>query len=117
PSPLHDRWWGKAEYVGVFLQDRQRPAQIFTIALLPPARPEDLGQIRIQRATSRELVLARTPEQGLPLTSIELVFDIQAKKLIRQMQYAPFAVSRIVQRNGIPCFVASDSHQSLLICA
>jgi hypothetical protein len=107
-------WWGNAEFVGVFVQERQHPAQIFELALLPPAQPED-GQIRIQRASSTELVLARTPEKGLALESIELIFDIQRNKVNRQIRYAPFAVRRIIQRNGVPSFVATDFHESLLI--
>jgi hypothetical protein len=115
PRTLESRWWGNAEFVGVFVQERERPAQIFELALLPPAKSEELGQIRIQRATSTELVLARTPEKGLALESIELTFDIRRNKVNRQIRYAPFAVRGIIQRNGIPNFVATDSHESILI--
>ena len=114
-NPHGNSWWGNTEFVGVFEQERQDPAQIFELALLPPAKPEELGQIRIRRATRTELVLARTPEQGRDLETIEMIFDLRQKKLIRQIHYAPFIVRRIIQGNGVPTFVMTDLHASILI--
>ena len=116
-DPYHgDRWWGKDDWVGAFVQDRDRPATIHAIALIP-AKSEEEGVIRIKRVTNGELLLARVPEKGWAADNVELLFDTLAGRLIREIRFAPFRVSRIVEHNGVPHFVATNRKDVVLIRA
>src|SRR5690349_2058419 len=76
-DPYHgDRWWAKDDWVGVFLQDHDRPPSIRTIALVS-AQSEVEGLVRVKRLTTNELLLVRVPEKGGPLENVELLFNAQ----------------------------------------
>lgn len=107
-------WWGRAELVGVFVQERSHPAQNVELAMLPSGSSE-IALVRIQRATNAELVIARTPESGRALDNIEVLFDAPHPRVIRQIRYAPFAIRRMIERSGAPYFIATDFHDFLVI--
>ena len=114
-DPYHgDRWWAKDDWVGVFLQDHDRPPAIHTIALVS-AQSEVEGVVRVKRLTTDELLLVRLPEKGGPLENVELLFNAQAGRLIREIRYLPFRVSRIAEHNGVPHFLATNQKDTVVI--
>jgi hypothetical protein len=116
-DPYHgDRWWAKDAWIGLFLQERDRTASIQTIVLVP-AQSEQEGVIRIRRVSNDELLLIRLPEKGGPLDTVELLIDARAGRLIRDIRYTPFRVSRIAEHNGVPYFLATNQKDSVVIRA
>ena len=116
-DPYHgDRWWAKDAWIGLFLQDRDHPASMRTIGFVP-AQSEQEGVIRIRRVSNDELLLIRLPEKGGPLDSVELLIDARAGRLIRDIRYTPFRVSRIAEHNGVPYFLATNQKDTVVIRA
>lgn len=110
--PNGEMWWAGGALVGAFLQDGLDLKRITTLALLTDSCD---CTVRVEQAREGEVVLARTPEKGLPLEKIKLFFDAREKKLISKTSYLPFAVPAIVEQNGVIHFVAGNGRKVLVI--
>src|SRR5689334_2612755 len=116
-DPYHgDRWWAKDDWVGVFVQERDRPSSTHAVVLVP-AHSDQEGVVRVRRVADGELLLARLPEKGGSLDNVELLIDARAGRLIRDIRYTPFRVSKIAERDAVPYFLATNQKDRIVIRA
>ncbi len=104
--------FGQNVWLGVFLQSRGTPAQTRQVAMIAGTGPED--EIGVERVTEEEAVFLRTPVGRLPVT-LKLFFDGRSGRLIKQITYNSFYVSRIRVHEGVPYFIACDLRRILAI--
>ncbi len=104
--------FGQNVWLGVFLQSRGAPAQIREVAMIAGTGPED--EIGVERVTEEEVVFLRTPVGRLPVT-LKLFLDGRSGRLIKQITYDSFYVSRIRVHEGVPYFIACDLRRILAI--
>jgi hypothetical protein len=113
-SPLSsDFWWNRGDQLGLFLQERENPDLVYELAVL---LNDELGcLVKVLRVTGSELVLSRQTEKTNRLENLKFFYDVRSKRLLRQAKYRPFAVARIVPKNGVPQFIAGDGKQLLVV--
>ncbi len=105
-------WWTPETHLGLFLQDKSRPELVYTLAMIAHQH-ESL--VTVERAEAGLVVLSRRGEKSNRIANLKLVFDARSKRLIRQMEYVPFFVPRVVTNKGIPQFIATDGRQELVL--
>ncbi len=105
-------WWTPEARLGLFLQDRSRPGLVYTLTTVAHQH-ESL--VTVERAEAGLVVLSRRGEKSDRIANLKLVFNARSKRLLRQMEYAPFFVPRVVTNKGIPQFIATDGRQELVL--
>ena len=104
-SDSTDLWWDENRKLGLFLQEKARPDQVYLLTLT--AGPPDCGA-RIERATSTDTVISCTGEKSRQGMNQKFVYDIRAKALVSHFAYQPFAMMRAFNESGRTVFVGSD---------
>jgi hypothetical protein len=106
-------WWTPANRLGLFLQDRADAGRVYQLAI--KLGPNDDCFARIERITSRELVLSCKGEKGETCENHKFVYDVRSKRLVAQFSYPQFSVSQVLPGPQGPQFVMSDARQLLLV--
>jgi hypothetical protein len=104
-SDSTDLWWDENRKLGLFLQEKARPDQVYLLTLT--AGPPDCGA-RIERATSTDTVISCTGEKSRQWMNQKFVYDIRAKALISHFAYQPFAMMQAFTASGRTVFVGRD---------
>ena len=105
-------WWGAHRTLGILLQRRNRPDSIYKIAI---SKGEGDCEVRIERATAQDVVLSCTPEKGMPGPNRKFVYSLRSKALVKQIEYAPFALQRIFASGNSAVLVGSDTRQLVAV--
>ncbi|HZS57367.1 MAG TPA: hypothetical protein VFA65_23410, partial [Bryobacteraceae bacterium] len=105
--------WMKDDRLGIFLQDRQNPNLVFSLAIEPgpPCR------IHLERVTDQEVLISCPGEYGWgnSAPNQKFVFDINSKALNERYTYSPFADYVLVGTKQGPVFVADDPHNLVAV--
>jgi hypothetical protein len=105
-------WWGDHRTIGILLQRRSRPDLIYKVAI---AKGEGDCEVQVERATGKEVVLSCTPEKGAPGPDHKFIYDIRSKKLVKQIAYEPFALTRIFVSGQDAVLAGSDTRQLVAV--
>jgi hypothetical protein len=105
-------WWGAHSTLGILLQHRNRPDLIYKVAI---SRGEGDCEVRVERATAKDVVLLCTPEKGGPGPNHKFVYDIRSKALVKQIEYEPFSLERIFVSGQEAVLVGSDTRQLVAV--
>jgi hypothetical protein len=98
-------YWTENRKLGLFLQEKSRPDQVYALALAPGTFD---CKARIERATSMDIVISCMGEKGSPGMNQKFVYDVRAKALVRHFAYQPFAMMRVLNDSGRTVFVGID---------
>lgn len=96
--------------LGVLLQRSAQPNLIYKLAI---SKQEDGCELRVERATAKDLLLSCTPEKGNRGPNYEFVYDIGSKELIKQLEYAPFSFDRIIVSGPETVLIGSDTRSAV----
>lgn len=99
-------WWEETRKLGLFLQERRRPEQVYKLAIVPGF--SDCAA-RIERATSTDTVISCEAEKSARQPHRKFIYDIRAKALVHQLSYDPFYIARLFPHESGAVFVACDS--------
>jgi hypothetical protein len=105
-------WWDEKRKIGLFLQERDRPDRVYSLALA--AGSLDCGA-RIERATATDIVISCAGEKGYQGLNQKFVYDIRAKALVSHFAYQPFAMMRVLNVSGRTVFVGSDTKRLVAV--
>ena len=105
-------WWGDGTTLGILLQRRDRTDTIYKIAA---RRGEGDCETRVERATAQDVLLSCTPEKGMRGPNRKFVYSLRSKTLVRQIDYAPFALQRIFASGKSAVLVGSDTRQIIAV--
>jgi hypothetical protein len=98
-------YWTENRKLGLFLQEKSRPDQVYALALA--AGTFDCNA-RIERATSTDTVISCMGEKSYQGMNQKFVYDVRAKALVRHFAYQPFAMMRVLNDSGRTVFVGID---------
>ena len=98
--------------LGILLQRRDRPESIYKIALR-----KGYGDClaRVESATASDVVLSCTSEKGESGPNRKFIYDIRSKRLVKQIDYAPFALRRIFVSGGGAVLFGTDTRQLVAV--
>jgi hypothetical protein len=105
-------YWTEDRKLGLFLQEKSRPDQVYALALA--AGTFDCNA-RIERATSTDTVISCTGEKGGQGMNQKFVYDIRAKALVNHFAYQPFAMTRVFNDSGRTVFVGIDEKRLVAV--
>jgi hypothetical protein len=105
-------FWGNHRTLGILLQRRTRPDLIYKIAI---SKGEGDCEVRVKRATAKDVVLSCTPEKGGPGPNHKFVYDIRSKALIKQIEYDPFSLERIFLSGQEAVLVGSNTQRLVAV--
>jgi hypothetical protein len=97
--------WGDARTLGVFLQNRSEPGQLFLLTR-ETALPE--CGARILRATATDIVISCQGEKSERYEHRKFVYDVRAKRLVGHFSYDAFQMHRASTRRGGALIVGTD---------
>jgi hypothetical protein len=105
-------WWGDHRTLGILLQRRSRPDLIYKVAI---SKGEGDCEVRVERATVKDVVFSCTPEKGGPGPNHKFVYDIHSKALVKQIEYEPFSLQRIFASGQDAVLVGSDTRRLVAV--
>jgi hypothetical protein len=103
-------WWNAVDHLEVLLQDRGDPEKLLPLAIEPG--PNNDCSARVERFTSRELVLSCVGEKWATYANQKFVYDVAARKLVSHFAYAPFSAERVLPG---PRFVMTAGERHLVV--
>jgi hypothetical protein len=103
-------WWSTKYRLGILLQDRDDPGKLLPLAIEPG--PNDDCSTRVERFTLQELVLSCSGEKWTRYDNQKFVYDVHARKLVRDFSYAPFSTERVLPG---PKFVMAAGERRLVV--
>jgi hypothetical protein len=98
-------WWDEHRTLGIFLQRRTHSDTVYKIAV--QKGPGDC-YLRVERATSTDLVLSCRPEKVDQRHLYKFVYNIGSKALTGQIKYQPFSMRRLFASEKSAELVGSD---------
>jgi len=98
-------WWNQDEKIGMFLQEKARPARVYSLGTTSGV---DECTARIERATASDAVVSCNAEKIGHYTNRKWVYDVRAKKLLGQFSYHPFPMYRVFPNGSGAVFLGSD---------
>jgi hypothetical protein len=99
-------WWNENEKLGLFLQEKIRPARVYSLGT--KSGVEECA-MRIERVRVTDAVISCEAEKVGRYVNQKWVYDVRAKKLLEQFSYQPFAMHRIFPNGAGAVFLGSDS--------
>jgi hypothetical protein len=90
-------WWSETRKLGLLLQNRSQPGQVFLLAL--EAGPPECSA-RILRATATDTVISCRGEMSERYPHQKFVYDVRAKALVGRISVDPFLMNRARARTG-----------------
>lgn len=105
--------WTNDARLGLFLQDRTDAGRVYQLAIKPGLGDDYFA--KLERITTRELVLSVTGEKWSTYDNQKFIFDVRAKTLLAHFSYAPFWVSQLLHSPKGPQFIMADTRQLLLV--
>jgi hypothetical protein len=111
--PLGRFSWDKDEWLGLLLQERERPGRVYQLSLLPNGVFSRTA--KVLRASSSELILALYDGLDRHDVTMQFFLDPRAKALVKRIDSRPFSFLRILQRDGVPLLVAGDTRRFLVV--
>jgi hypothetical protein len=97
--PAETPWifWTEDRKIGLFLQEKNRPERVYLLGT-KSGFPDCTA--RIERVTATDSVISCRGEKSQQFPNQKWVYDVRAKKLLRQWSYQPFAMYRIFSRSA-----------------
>jgi hypothetical protein len=96
-------WWN--EKIGFFLQEKTRPARVYSLGT--KSGVEECA-MRIERVAVTDTVISCEAEKIGHYVNQKWVYDVRAKKLLKQFSYHPFAMHRIFPNGAGAVFLGRD---------
>lgn len=118
--PAEGRWilWTEDRKVGLFLQEKNRPERVYLLGTKSGFRD---CAARIERVTATDSVISCRGEKSAQFPNQKWVYDVGAKRLVRQFSYQPFAMYRLfpkaagASRPDGAVFVGSDRQRLMAV--
>ena len=101
-------WWGEKQRVGLFLQEQANPGKVY--ALGSRAGFHDCFA-RIERIAATDTVISCQGEKSNRGENQKWVYDMRAKRLVKQFSYQPVAMVRALAVEGGAVFIGTDIHR------
>ncbi len=108
----HRYRWLVEDRLGLFFQDRLNASRTTTVAIEPG--PNNDCSARVERFTSRELVVSCTGEKSAVYQNQKFLYDPSSRALVLHFAYPPSWVSQVMDHRG-PQLVMSDGERVLLV--
>jgi len=103
----------RREMLGVFLRERRQAPRVHELAVVPlGAYNDNVGLVSLN---PQELVLSTASGEGIREQNLKFFFDIASKRLIRQVEFRPFAFRYLLRSNGAPSFAGSNQKEFLIV--
>jgi hypothetical protein len=105
-------WWGDHRILGILLQRRNPPDLIYKIAI---SKGTGDCEVRVERATARDVVLSCTPEKGPGGANYKFVYDIRSKALVKEIDYERVPLPRMFVSGEEALLVGSDIRRLIAV--
>ena len=106
--------WSDKTAIGLFLQQRDKPELVYQITVAKGSSEGDC-YARLERATATDVVISCAAEKSKAGPNRKFVYDIRAKALVKQIDYAPFSMSRLFVTGDKAVLVGSDSRRLVVV--
>jgi hypothetical protein len=105
-------WWSEERTIGLFLQEKARPDRVYSLEM-KSGFPDCAA--RIERVTVTDSIISCEGEKSERYPNQKWVYDVRAKRLVRQFSYRPFAMSRSFPKAAGVVFVGSDTERLVAV--
>src|SRR5205085_10798425 len=97
------------------LQRRSEPGVLYTIAIEDGSSEAGNCYARVERATSKDVVISCTSQSGRHLSNRKFVYDVRAKALVKQFSYDPFPMIDLFVSGKKANLIGADRVQRVVI--
>jgi len=105
-------FWSEDRKIGLFLQGSGQPERVHMLDT-KSGFPDCYA--RIERVTATDAVISCRGEKSAWYPNQKWVYDIHARKLVRQFSYQPFAMKRIFSRGADAVFIGTDQERWIAV--
>jgi hypothetical protein len=105
-------FWSEERKIGLFLQEKGQPERVDVLDT-KSGFPDCYA--RMERVTATDTVISCRGEKSATYPNQKWVYDVAARKLIRQFSYQPFAMRRIVSRGAGAVFIGTDDQRLIAV--
>ncbi len=109
-----ERWisWSEERKIGLFLQEKKRPERIYSLGM-KAGFPDCFA--RIERVTATDTVISCRGEKAMQYPNEKWVYDVRARRLVRQFSYQPVAMQRAFSSSKGVVFVGTDRQRLVAV--
>jgi hypothetical protein len=105
-------WWSEERNIGLFLQEKTRPERVYSLGI--KSGFQDCAA-RIERVSATDSVVSCRGEKSERYPNQKWVYDVRAKRMLRQFSYQPFAMYRSFPSANGAVFIGSDSQRLVAV--